>query len=69
MSSPLIPSALDARTQVFPILTAAQIDRIRPLGRVRRVEPGEILFAPKDTAIPFFVLLSGRMEIVHPNLD
>jgi thioredoxin reductase (NADPH) len=65
----LPPSALDARTQAFPVLTPAQIDRIRPLGRPRKVQRGEILFEPNDTAVPFFVLLSGSMEIVQPSLD
>lgn len=69
MSTPLVPSALDANTQAFPVLTAQQIDRIRPSGRLRNVQPGEILFAPNDTAVPFFVLLSGSMEIVQPGLD
>src|SRR4051795_9269451 len=69
MSSPLIPSALDPRTQAFPVLTPAQIDRIRPLGRTRKVERGEILFQPDDTDVPFFVLLSGSMEIVQPSLE
>ena len=64
----LIPSALDARTQAFPVLTAAQIDRVLPLGKVRQVQTGEILFEPGDTNVPFFVLLSGSMEIVQPDL-
>jgi thioredoxin reductase (NADPH) len=68
MSSSLIPSALDARTQAFPVLTTAQISRIRPFGKLRRVEAGEILFKPDDTDVPFFVLLSGNMEIVQPDL-
>jgi len=63
------PSAFDNTTQAFPILTPAQIDRIRPLGHSRNVAPGEILFQPNDTAVPFFVLLSGRMEIVQPVPD
>jgi thioredoxin reductase (NADPH) len=69
MSPQLVPSALDARTQAFPVLTPAQIDRIRPMGRSRSVHRGEILFEPNDTAVPFFVLLSGNMEIVQPTLD
>ncbi len=69
MSSQLVPSALDARTQAFPVLTPAQIDRVRPLGRLRNVARGEILFQPNDTNVPFFVLLSGSMEIVQPSLD
>ncbi|HTS65224.1 MAG TPA: FAD-dependent oxidoreductase [Candidatus Acidoferrales bacterium] len=69
MSSPLIPSALDARTQAFPVLTQAQIDRIRPSGHVRQVRSGEILFEPNSAGIPFFVLLSGSLEILQPALD
>src|ERR1700684_3214530 len=64
----LIPSVLDARTQAFPVLSASQIDRVLPMGKVRQVQAGEILFAPGDTNVPFFVLLSGRMEIVQPDL-
>jgi len=67
-SSSLIPSALDPRTQAFPVLTEAQIGRIRPISKSRRVEKGEILFEPDDTDVPFFVLLSGKMEIVQPDL-
>jgi thioredoxin reductase (NADPH) len=63
------PSTLDARTQAFPVLNSAQIDRIRPLATVRNVERGEILFEPDDTGLPFFVLLSGSMEIVQPSLE
>ena len=63
------PSALDARTQAFPFLTAAQIDRIRTCGHVRKVDRGDILFQPGQTDISFFVLLSGGMEIVQPDLD
>jgi thioredoxin reductase (NADPH) len=68
LSPGLIPSALDARTQAFPVLTAAQIDRVLPLGKVRKVQTGEVLFEPGDTNVPFFVLLSGGMEIVQPDL-
>src|SRR6266852_9605856 len=68
LSPGLIPSALDARTQAFPVLTAAQIDRVLPIGKVRQVQRGEILFEPGDTNVPFFVLLSGSMEIVQPDL-
>jgi thioredoxin reductase (NADPH) len=60
-------SALDERTQSFPILTEAQIARIRPAAKLRKVSPGEILFEPGDTEIPFFVLLSGKMDIVQPD--
>jgi len=61
-------SSLEYRTQFLPVLTPGQVDRIRPLGRPRNVERGEILFKPNDTAVPFFVLLSGNLEIVQPGL-
>jgi thioredoxin reductase (NADPH) len=69
MSTWPVPSLPDPRTQTFPTLTDAQINRIRPVGKVRQVQPGEILFEPNDTNVPFFVLLSGAMEIVQPTLD
>jgi thioredoxin reductase (NADPH) len=61
------PSALDYKTQIFPKLTSAQIDRIRPWATPRHVEPGEILFKPGDQHVPFYVLLSGSLEIVQPS--
>jgi thioredoxin reductase (NADPH) len=63
-----MPSALDSRTQSFPMLTPAQIDRIRPESKSRMVKTGELLFEPGDTNVPFFVLLSGAMEIIQPTL-
>jgi len=63
------PSVLDARTQAFPQLSPEQIDRVRACGHVRNVQQGDILFEPGDTAVPFFVLLSGKMEIVQPGID
>jgi thioredoxin reductase (NADPH) len=68
MSSQPAPSALDRRTQAFPVLTAAQISRVRADSKLRFVKKGEILFEPGDTDVPFFVLLSGSMEIVQPDL-
>jgi thioredoxin reductase (NADPH) len=67
MSSQLTPLAADARGDAFPTLTAEQIDRIRPLSKVRKVEAGEILFEPGDSDVPFFVVLSGSLDIVQPD--
>ncbi len=68
MSASPVPSALDARTQAFPVLTAAQINRVRSGSKLRQVKKDEILFDVGDTNVPFFVLLSGSMEIVQPDL-
>ena len=67
-----MPNTLGSRETIpraFPALTDEQIDRLRPLGRVRHVRTGDVLFQPGDVAVPFFVLLSGRMEIVQPTVD
>ena len=66
MSATPLPSALDARSQAFPTLTPAQIARVRAVGHVRPVTKGEILFEVGNEHVPFFVLLSGAMEIVQP---
>jgi thioredoxin reductase (NADPH) len=68
MAAPPIPSALDANTQTFPTLTQAQINRLLPHGKVRAVKAGEILFDLGNTNVPFFVVLSGSLEIVQPAL-
>jgi len=62
-----IPSDPKLREQAFPVLRPELIDRIRSSGTVRRVKPGDIVFEPEDAAVPFFVLLSGEMEIVQPD--
>ncbi len=60
----LSSGAVDQK-QAFPHLAPEQIDRIRAIGKVRHVQAGEILFEPGDLSVPFFVLLSGAMEIVQ----
>jgi thioredoxin reductase (NADPH) len=62
-------SALDANTQTFPTLTAAQIERAQSYGKVRKVRRGETVFHPGDVDVSFFILLSGSMEIVQPTLE
>ena len=69
MASPPLLSALDAKTQAFPVLTPAQVDRVRAFGKVRKIEQGEILFQPDEMNVPFLVLISGRMEIVQPGIS
>jgi thioredoxin reductase (NADPH) len=58
----------DRKTEAFPALTPAQIDRIRPYGTLRAVHAGEILFEAGDL-LPCFVLLSGKLDIVITRLS
>ena len=68
-TTPISPYPAVDLGHAFPVLTAEQIDRIRPFGKVRKVEAGEILFQPGDGSVPFFVLLSGEMEIVQIDMN
>ena len=39
MSAEPIPPIVEPGSDAFPILTAAQIDRLRPIGQIRQVQP------------------------------
>jgi thioredoxin reductase (NADPH) len=59
----------DRQAEAFPVLTPAQIDRIRPYGTVRAVRAGEILFEAGELGIPCFVVLSGKLDAVMTRLS
>ena len=61
---PLTSSRLE---QIFPKLTPAQISRIATRGHMREVEDGEVLCEQVDIAAPFFVVISGELEVVQPS--
>src|ERR671927_751795 len=60
---PLTSSRIE---KIFPKLTSAQIDRIAEHGRIRSVRPGEVLIEQGDTSVPFFVVITGEVEILRP---
>ena len=59
----------DRQAEAFPVLTAAQIDRIRPYGTERTVRAREILFEAGDLGIPCFIVLSGKLDAVITRLS
>jgi thioredoxin reductase (NADPH) len=63
---PLKSSMLE---QIFPTLTPAQISRIAPHGHVRPMQGGEVIVEQGDRNVPFFVVVSGEVEIVRPSDD
>jgi thioredoxin reductase (NADPH) len=60
---PLTSSRIE---KIFPKLTPEQISRIAAYGRMRSVQPGEVLIEQGDTSVPFFVVITGEVEIVRP---
>jgi thioredoxin reductase (NADPH) len=51
--------------QMFPALTPAQIARVAAHARRRGIVPGEVLVAPGQRDVHFFVVTSGEAEIVR----
>ena len=64
---PLRPSAPSPAERLFPILTAAQVDRIAPHGRQRATARGEVLVEVGQKIVPFFVVLSGELQVLRPS--
>jgi thioredoxin reductase (NADPH) len=50
--------------QMFPVLSAAEIDRVRRFGDIRRFPAGEFLFRAGEAIPGMYVILSGRVAIV-----
>jgi thioredoxin reductase (NADPH) len=52
---------------VFPTLTSAQIRRIATHGRRRTIARGDVLVEVGDRPAPFFVVISGEIQVVRPS--
>ena len=52
---------------VFPPLTPAQIARIASQGQRRTMVPGEVLVEVGQQPVPFFVILSGEVQVRRPS--
>jgi thioredoxin reductase (NADPH) len=58
------PQSLASRfQQMFPILSPAEIDRVRRFGELRRFGDGEILYHVGRTGPGMYVILSGRVAV------
>ena len=51
------------RTQMFPVLSAAELERLRRFGVLRRYTDGEVLFETGRAAPGMFVVLSGALRV------
>lgn len=57
------------RNGAFPRLDDQQRERFRRLGRMRAIEPGEVLFSAGERGSPFFIIESGSVAIVQGYRD
>lgn len=61
-----LPLTRSRAEQIFPVLTPPQRRRIAPHGQMRVTQAGEVLVEQGDSVVPFFVVVSGEIEIVRP---
>lgn len=61
-----LPLTKSNREKIFPKLTPVQISRITSHGRLRSVQSGEVLIEQGDKSVPFFVVITGEVEILRP---
>ena len=65
LTSP-VSTATARVAQMFPTLTPAQVERIASHGKRRATERGELLYDVGTLPVPFVVVASGEVELVHP---
>jgi thioredoxin reductase (NADPH) len=61
-----LPLSSSRIEKIFPKLTPEQIDRTAAYGLTRSVQSGEVLIEQGETSVPFFVVITGEVEIVRP---
>jgi thioredoxin reductase (NADPH) len=52
--------------QMWAVLDEKQIARLARFGVEQMLEPGTVLFDEGESGVPFYVILGGELEIVHP---
>ena len=52
---------------MFPSLAPEQIAHLATHGVVRPIERGQVLIEAGDSIVPFFVVTSGKIEIIRPS--
>ena len=61
-----LPLTRSRSEEIFPVLTPAQQRRVAEHGHMRATPSGEVLVEQGDSTVPFFVVVSGEIEIVRP---
>jgi thioredoxin reductase (NADPH) len=60
------PILVSRPEHVFPTLTPAQVSRIAVHGQRRPTQAGEVLIDVGDQPVPFFVVVSGEVQVLRP---
>lgn len=66
MPEPAAPTITESRRhQIYPTLTAAEIERVRRFGKIQHFRDGELLFAVGQRDVGMSVLISGKVAILR----
>jgi len=66
LRTPLERGEIKARADhIFPVLNADQVARIAEHARRRPMEEGQILLQEGSPVVPLFVVVSGRLDVLH----
>jgi thioredoxin reductase (NADPH) len=67
---PPVPGFLDSdHPTLFPRLTEAQIEQLAERGEILSLAPGEVLFEQGQRDTPFYVVLSGAIDVIDRQPD
>ncbi len=61
-----LPLTRSRSEEIFPVLTPEQHHRVAERGHLRATQGGEVLVEQGDSVVPFFLVVSGEIEIVRP---
>ena len=64
---PALKSPIASVAAVFPTLNPAQIEHLAAQGRLRQMQPGEVLVEAGEKNAPLFVVKTGQVEVVQPS--
>jgi thioredoxin reductase (NADPH) len=61
------PAYSSRRAQMFPKMSAAEVARCARVGTEIVLDEGAIVFEQGEENVPFYVVLEGLVEVVHPD--
>ena len=61
-----VPASTVAVDATAPALRPSQLARLSAHGRERDVAEGEVIIDVGEPSVPFFVVIAGQLEVVHP---
>lgn len=62
-----LPTDATDETRMFPTLSTEHIAHLATHGVLRTIERGQVLIEAGDSVVPFFVVTSGKIEVIRPS--